>query len=57
MASGVESRPGRKDPARLRAFIEAAKATRDIGVDDRPTAGAEPRLGASTGPYDWEQDL
>ena len=56
-ASGVESHPGRKDPARLRAFIEAAKAPRNISADDRPTAGAEPRLSADTGPYDWEQDL
>ena len=28
VASGVEARPGRKDPARLRAFFEAIEATR-----------------------------
>jgi phosphoribosylanthranilate isomerase len=31
VASGVESRPGRKDPAKLRAFFDAvAKANRDL---------------------------
>ncbi|MDE0492301.1 MAG: phosphoribosylanthranilate isomerase, partial [Acidimicrobiaceae bacterium] len=57
VASGVESRPGRKDPSRLRAFIEAAKATRNIGADETSTGESEPSQAASTGPYDWEQDL
>ena len=56
VATGVESRPGRKDPARLRAFIEAAKAARSQpSGDDQPTA-PEPRRPAGPGPYDWEQD-
>ena len=56
VATGVESRPGRKDPARLRAFIEAAKATRTQRADGDPNAGSEPRRAATSGPYDWEQD-
>ena len=53
VATGVESRPGRKDPAKLRAFIEAAKAT-------APHRGRQPADGgdqAASGPYDWEADL
>ncbi len=57
VASGVESRPGRKDPTRLRAFIEAAKAARSKPADDPLSDDTEPPRAASTGPYDWEQDL
>jgi phosphoribosylanthranilate isomerase len=57
VASGVESRPGRKDPTRLRAFVEAAKAARSKRADVGPCAGAEPPQAAGAGPYDWEQDL
>jgi phosphoribosylanthranilate isomerase len=33
VASGVESRPGKKDPAKLRAFFaEVARANRDFSV-------------------------
>ncbi len=57
VASGVEGRPGRKDPARLRAFIEAAKATQPRREpDDKPAASQTRRTAASPGPYDWEQD-
>jgi phosphoribosylanthranilate isomerase len=44
--SGVEERPGRKDPRRLRAFVAAARAAAPIehqGGEDRP--------------YDWETEL
>lgn len=44
--TGVESRPGHKDPARLREFIEAARAA------------AEPVYeGADAPPYDWQEEL
>ncbi len=57
VASGVESQPGRKDPTRLRAFIEAAKAAPSKRADHSPPADTEPQQDASPGPYDWEQDL
>ena len=57
VATGVESRPGHKDPARLRAFIEAAKATGTQPARDDPPAGGKPPRPAGPGPYDWEQDL
>lgn len=45
VASGVEQSPGRKDPVRLRAFVEAAKA-------------AEPPayVGEREAPYDWQDE-
>jgi phosphoribosylanthranilate isomerase len=45
VATGVETVPGRKDPAKVRAFIHAARSA----VSGR----SEP---AGDGPYDWQED-
>ena len=57
VASGVESRPGRKDPTRLRAFLNAAKAAGTETARERVSSVDDMRGGpAGPGPYDWEQD-
>lgn len=48
VSSGVESRPGRKDPAKLRSFVVAAKAAMPA---DQAGAG-EGRTDDT--PYDWQ---
>jgi phosphoribosylanthranilate isomerase len=45
VCSGVEEEPGHKDPVRLRAFIEAARA-----------AAPEPYRGPDQLPYDWADE-
>ncbi|HMD47099.1 MAG TPA: phosphoribosylanthranilate isomerase [Acidimicrobiales bacterium] len=57
VASGVEAEPGRKDPAKVRRFITAARqaaATLDAG-DRSPTPPGTARGAEAegTGPYDW----
>ena len=47
VASGVESAPGRKDPRKIRRFVETARAAGDALNDDRWEPGADEL-------YDWE---
>lgn len=50
VASGVESEPGRKDPTRVRLFIERARAAFEhLRTDSDWTPVSEP-------PYDWQVD-
>jgi phosphoribosylanthranilate isomerase len=46
VSSGVERAPGRKDPLKLKAFVERARA-----------AAPERYLGADELPYDWADEL
>ena len=52
VCTGVEAEPGHKDPAKLRAFIAAAREA--AGEDDEAAARDDgPAPGA---PFDWEDD-
>lgn len=61
VSTGVERAPGHKDPRKVRAFIQAAKAG---DGDDAEPDGSDVLLGdadddgsADQGPYDWQDDL
>ncbi len=57
VATGVERSPGRKDPTKLRSFIERAKqAGADLLDRNRPPAAVRAAAKDSGGPYDWESD-
>jgi phosphoribosylanthranilate isomerase len=45
VATGVESRPGHKDPRKLRTFIREAKSAAPVAYQSPNTA-----------PYDWQVD-
>jgi hypothetical protein len=60
--SGVEAEPGRKDPAKVGAFISAARAAaeawappseRDATGDKAPGEDGEGSAAGPAGPYDW----
>lgn len=52
VSTGVESRPGHKDPIRVRGFINAAKA-----AADELAAHAAPAAEAAFEPYDWRSEV
>jgi phosphoribosylanthranilate isomerase len=45
VSTGVEAAPGRKDPLKVRAFVQAARAAAPLPYDP-----------PGEGPYDWEED-
>lgn len=52
VATGVERRPGEKDPVKLRRFVAAAKkAGEALRLPDTDDDGGGPS------PFDWEEDL
>jgi len=65
VSSGVEVAPGRKDPRKLRLFIEAAREAAkslnapslDLRADDHDEEPREARQAAgSSRPFDWQFD-
>lgn len=57
VVSGVEAKPGRKDPAKLKAFIDAAKSAGEKSSQpERHDPGQASAVAQSPGLYDWEAD-
>ena len=60
VATGVEARPGQKDPRKLRRFIELARAAGDEGGDPYASLteplGEVDAVGGITRPWDWQLD-
>jgi phosphoribosylanthranilate isomerase len=60
VSSGVEARPGRKDPRKLRRFIEVARAAAGEDVDAYAAAFDDPEapemVAGVSRPWDWQLD-
>ncbi len=53
VATGVEERPGHKDPVKVREFIANARAA----ADSLDPLDVTETVGAADSPFDWEADL